>query len=377
MSAGALLAAGPSSTRKQPSPNETASSEELVDFVAASYEHTEMIINETLNVNTSGIRRPINAYGFLRSILLYVSATVPSANSAAVAIKADGPWSAIASVAVQDVSGANIYGPVSGYDTYLINRYGGYDNLSDPVSMPFYSAPVTGTGATGGNFAFALRIPVEASGRTGFCSLANRSNSARFNLLISTAATTAIYSTAPTAPPTGLAVVAIGEYWSDPGTTDPFGRPVQPAPQYNGSTQYWSKDTIAMTAGSQKNFALNRVGNLIRNLIFVNRDSSGDRTAAYPTAARITWDGRVVHDTTVNYFKDLMARKWGYLGSTLETGVLAIPFTHDLDGKPGYELMKLYVPTAEGTRYEIVYDSGAAGSVDVLVNDIALLGGAK
>ncbi len=364
-------------TRRLPSPGGTpdaaqAQAQPLIDFVAASYEHTETIVNTTWNLGQSGIRTPINAYGFLRHILLYSSITT-AGNAAAVAFNADAPWNIYASVAVQDVSGANIFGPVSGYDLYLINRYGGYDYDGDPTRSPFYTAPITGAVATGGSLAIALRIPIEAAMRTAFCALPNRSNSARYNLVVTPNTPAGIYTTPPTVPPTAIAVQAIGEYWTDPGSTDAFGRPVQQEPMYVGSTQYWSKDNIAMTAGSQKVFTLNRVGNLIRNLILINRDAAGARTVGQ-VATRITWDGRVVHDAPVVYLRDRMQRLYGYLGNTLETGVVALPFTHDLMGKPMDELMKLYVPTAEGTRYEFVYDTGFAGSVDILVNDIALIG---
>lgn len=364
-------------SRRVPSPSNVPSPGNppmpMVEFVAGSYEHDEVIIQArpttTFSAGENGVRIPINAFGFLRGVLLTVSATT-AGNAANVAFAADGPFSAIGQVSIVDVSGAPLFGPLSGFQVYLCNKFGAYELSSDPTNNPEYVA-TTGTGATGGSFTFSLWLPIEAVKRTAFCALANRSNAARFNLVYNVAPSSAVYATAPTTLPT-VNVTAVGYYWSDPQDVDPLGRPIQQTPDYNGSTQFWTVDPQVAVAASNRIHVLNRVGNLIRTIIIVQRDASAARVA-WTGNVRQTWDGRVVHDTTVD---SMRRRVRCATNQTVDTGVLVFQFTQDNVTGAGGERKALYLPTTDGTRMEFQFSSAgvSGGTLEIVTNDITLIG---
>jgi hypothetical protein len=72
-----------------------------------------------------------------------------------------------------------------------------------------------------------------------------------------------------------------------------------------------------------------------------------------------------------------MSQQYGYELDPISTagfdeGLIWYSFAHDFDGKPGGELRDLWLPTVQSSRLELDIDPGAAGSVEFLVNDIAI-----
>src|SRR5712664_591215 len=130
----------------------------LVPFAQAAKLHEEPIIDRTTTMTASSQQQgpyDVPAYGYLRHIAVLVTGQT-AGNAAATTYTADGPFSALFEVALTDVNGAPIVGPVSGYDLYLINKYGGYAFMTDPRQSPLFLA-TTGAGGTGGTFQFLLR----------------------------------------------------------------------------------------------------------------------------------------------------------------------------------------------------------------------------
>src|SRR5262249_54442356 len=132
------------------------------------------------------------------------------------------PVSCIQSIALYDVNGSPIWGPFSGYSCLQASQFGGYRYFSPSASNTVYgnwtSPAFAGTGAsalgnnpvnfegTSGNFGFVLPLWMEF-GRDGLGSLPNNDASARYNLQVQVASSTAsatgpVYTTAPTTYPT-------------------------------------------------------------------------------------------------------------------------------------------------------------------------------
>jgi len=55
-----------------------------------------------------------------------------------------------------------------------------------------------------------------------------------------------------------------------------------------------------------------------------------------------------------------------------DAGVLVFPFTDDQDGGIGYESRHMWLPTVQSTRLEIEGAFGAAGTLEILTNDVAV-----
>lgn len=341
----------------------------MVPFVRASFEHVEPANIDRSNAigANSVLLGPddIPAYGYLRSLLVFIEAT--GGTGAAAVYKEDAPWSAIQEITIHDVNGAPIVGPIGGYDLYLINRYGGYSGWADPTVSPVYVTP-----ATSGNFSFMLRVPIEISSRDGLGALPNMNSSATYKVRTVQAAQTDIYSTNPTTLPS-MRYRVWAECWAAPGGQAPNGQPQAVQPPAVGTTQMWSKYISNINAG-QNTVQFRRVGSPIREMILVFRTATPARsTTNFPDPIQLYLDSKLLvnegRGVRQHYMRE---RLTGALAP--ETGVLVYDYIHDFDGLYGGEMRDNWLPTIQSTRLELQGSFGAAGTLTILTNDIAVVG---
>lgn len=347
-------------------------------FIRSSARHTEQAFDSgdvALGSNLDNIEVPAN--GYLRSVIVKVTGTT-AANAATVAFAEDGPFAALAAARLSDINGANLFGPMSGWDWMTAIKFGGYRNENRVQLLPGYSA-VTGAGATGGSFSFMLRIPVEVNPRDGFGSLPNMNAASALKLGFSVGNSAAIYSTPPTTDPTVRIQTAI-ETWLIPAATDANGVPNTLVPPALGSYQRWLKSTFPVVQGDNR-FRLPNVSNNLRTLIAVYRDDSGTPVrddSELPVLWQLDVDGYSREVIRTDQLRQRMAEDYGYTeavsasGTGIQTGTVVWQFTDELDGKPGFETRELYMPTNSATRLELAGQFGGAGRLDVLWNDVVV-----
>lgn len=335
-------------------------------FTRASREHTETFSDRTHKIGAAAIPvGPIDvpAFGYLRHIIVKVTATGGADGLAAVAGAEDSPWNILQSISLEDTNGATIFAPMDGYSAYLANLVGAYAFETDPAASPLFAGI---TDATGGNFSFFLRIPVEICQRDALGALPNQQSNATYKLRYTIAASSSVYTVAPDTLP-DVRVQCYLEAWTQPPAMDLSGVPNLQEPPARGTLQNWTRQQINVQAGVQKH-RLSRVGNLIRNLVFVYRTTTDRDTTNFPASLRLELDGYPLHnqidrDLVSHYFKERY-------GVAAPTGVFVFDFTHDLDGRPGNEMRDLWLPTTSGTKLEIEGNFGAEGILDVLTNDV-------
>jgi hypothetical protein len=317
--------------------------------------------------------------GFLRGLYLDVVGTT-AANAAAVTFAQNGPFNVIDTVTLEDVNSAPIVGPLNGYDLYLVNKYGGYSFSDDPKSNPTYSA-TTGAGATGGSFGFILRVPVEIVNRDALGALPNKSGTSMFKLRLRLAATATIYGVAPTNAPSVRVRIQQVSWW-DPDPTDLKGRPQAQNPPGVQTTSFWSKAVFTLNAGTIRQ-PLERVGYLIRCLIFVLQDGALSRTVGetdFLDPATIQFEANVLISRLKRVWIHMMSQNYGY-GQTAaidtaegrDSGVYVEPFMLDFGLKPGADTRRGYLPTSSAARLELQGNIGGAGAhtLTVITNDVA------
>lgn len=313
----------------------------------------------------------IPAAGYMAHIVLEVIAAGGVGGAATVAITEDAPFNVLRDITLTDVNGRPIQGLVDGHDLFLENVVGGYTFMTDPRQDPeTYVAPAVGAGASG-DFRFKLRVPVQLTGRDGLGALPNMNAAQTYKLSYTVAASSAIYSTAPATTLPSVTIRCWLEAWALPGDRDLRGNPNTMAPPALNTTQFWAKSVLEHGAGDVR-LQLPRRGNLIRNLIFIERTLAGARTTTnFPDPLRFEWENRNVFVASRSLLRSYF---WERSGVALPTGVFALDYTHDLDYRIGDEMRDLYLETHGGSKLEIIGSFGAAGRLTVLTNDVTPAG---
>jgi hypothetical protein len=361
-------------------------------FIRASAQHSESVgYDVTTALNATGATTLpdilVPAYGFLRGIILVVTTT---GGTGTAAFGPDAPFNVLQNIVLQEPNGAQICNFPSGYDLFLANKYGGYQYANDPRSSPNQSFNLTG-----GNFSFTLRIPVEVDTRDALGSLPNQNSGALFrvklNLANGATAAQGLFSTQPTTFPS-VRIRAYAEEWDQPEAST-NGVPNATVPPALNTTQYWTRQDFPVNAGTS-NIRLTRMGNYLRNLIFVYRDSTQSRSANdanFPDPATIYYDTRPLDNVSRAMWLDRIYNRYGYgaqvgntnslagtvlavdTGSGRESGVWPLDFAHEFDGAVGWENRDLWLPTYSSTRFEIGGTwGGSGGTLSVLTNDVTI-----
>lgn len=343
----------------------------------STYDQTRTLIAGTQDLPTY----ECDPNGFLGGLYLLVEATTAS-NAATVAFKQDGPFCVIDTITFNDTNNKQILGPLGGHDLYLIGKYGGYHFSDDAKQSSQYFA-TTGSGGTGGSFTFILHVPIEVAKRDALGALPNKSSSATFDVNIRLAPIANVYSTAPTNP--ASVRLRIQQYgWMDPNATDLRGNAVSQNPPAVQTTQYWQKQSYTINAGALSQRLIG-IDGLVRALIFILRDSNGDRTqgdADFPDPMAMQYETATPLNRLRTIWRDMICREYGY-NATVETaggrdsGVYPEIYMQDFGPKPGYETRLGYLPFSSATTATLTGSISGTGahSLTVLVNKIIPAGG--
>lgn len=335
----------------------------LVPFTSAAHEHTEQFDDRSVTPAAAAAQQgPIDvpAFGYMRHIYLLVTCSGGALGGGTLA--ADYPWNLFQSLALSDVNGAPIFGPVDGYEALWANIIGGYGGgVPDPRAHPDYVGTI--------NASFILRLPVEISHRSGFGALANQNSAAAYKLSYTLNTLANIVSGgAPTAP--AVRVRSILEAWTLPNDRDVLGRPQAQVPPRHGTTQYWSRFQRDTSAGANT-VLLPRVGNLIRNLVIIARDTSDVRDDdVVPADPELVWDARSLRREPQAYLRGQMRERIPDL-TARDTGVFAWTFDASDHQVVGDDDPTFWLPTVQSSRLELDGNSGTAGTLSILTNDVA------
>lgn len=351
-------------------------------FIVGSRRNDKPDFDQSIALTTSEQRLApyqISPSGYLRGVYLIVEA-VTAGNVAATAFDENGPFSVLTSIRFLDTNSQPMVGTVTGYDLYLINKYGGYAFQGDAEASASYSV-TTGAGGTGGSFTFVLYIPLETVVRNALTSQLNKSGAAQFSLEAFVAAGDAagpVYSTAPTNAPT-VRIRSTLTSWLDPESTDARGNPVLQDPPVLNTTQYWHKQNYVVNSGAQFT-RLQGIDGLLRALIFVayrNGSTRANGEGDWPDPVSLKYEESYLIQSRVRLlFRDLIAKTYGYAAANeastgRDNGVYPIwEWMQDFWPKPGGELARTYLPMSSASNLELQGTWGSAASLDVLVNKV-------
>jgi hypothetical protein len=350
----------------------------------STYDETKVLTASSQDLRTY----ECDPNGFLTHLYILVEATGTA--SAAVVFGEDGPFAALDLITLNDTNNKPLLGPMSGWDLYILQKYGGYAFQEDARNdVDTFSS------ATSGSFSFILRVPVELVHRDGLGALVNKSSSATYDISMRLAAMAAgAFVSVPQNSLPSVRVRIQQEGWMDPNSVDMQGNPVAQNPPGGQTTQYWTKQTYTFAFGAF-DFRLQGIDAYLRNLIFVLRDSSA-ASGTGATSPRGAGDGnfadpfRLQYETStpVNRLKSIWRKKiredYGYIAATgaaaqeaanaRDKGVYPLPFTRDFGLKPGAESRFGYLPASSATVVNIAGSTGSTGTgpnaLTVLANKV-------
>lgn len=346
---------------------------------AMQHEEINYDVTTTMTAGTQDLAvLEVPPSGFLRGIYVMVDATSEDNLATVVNTNNNAPFSVIDSIAFEDTNSKPIVGPFNGYDLYLVNKYGGYFNSSDPKASSIYTN-VTGAAGTI-TFNFVLRIPVELVARDALGALPNKSGTNKFKVRIRLAPIASVYSTAPTNAPS-VRVRMVQDGWYEPNMSDLKGRPLAQNPPAVQTTQFWTKGSYNLASGDQRTQIQQGLGYLLRNLVFINYPSASlTRNATsdddFPDPATIQFEANDMVTRPLGLWRDLIARQYAYTAANetangRDYSVYPFPFTLDFGLAPGAETRRGYLPTSDASRLEFRGSHGAATNFIVLANYVA------
>lgn len=348
-------------------PSAAAEGAPSIPFIRATTRHFEPCFDVTATVTAASQALgpfDVPAHGFIRNLVILVTATGGALGTGV--IHPDFPWAVIGQIELTDTNGFPIVFPLTGWQLYMANVHGAYRKNNDPSTYPQFASGVANLNPT-----FVIRVPVEITPWDAFGSLSNQNQSAPFRIRINLAASSGILTTVGTATLPAVRFRGYLEAYSPVSDRDMLGQSQEQAPPGHGATQFWSVNTANVAIGQQQ-LRHPRTGNLIRNLVYIARDAAGLRSdTVLPDSSTLTWDSRqvfvgvpeIVH--RANMFAQDVER-------SADAGVLVYPFTDDQDGGIGYESRHMWLPTVQSTRLEIEGAFGAAGTLEILTNDVAV-----
>jgi hypothetical protein len=389
----------------------STSSVAVIPFARASKWHIEQSNTQSgiaLSANPQTFNYAIASYGYLSGLLITVQLS-GGAGGSTLTFFEDSPWSLLQNLQVSDVNGVPLF-QLSGFHAAVAGKFGGYRLFGmDGVlrgfqfdtaagQAPIAGGPAASTFATvnGGyyqtpnavtaNTKFIIPVFFEF-GTDGLGCLPNMDASARYNLQLTVAGGAAVASasgpyiatatTIPTTLPTMTITVEILAR-SQPPSQDMFGNMNSTSPPAVGTVQYWTNQTASGLASGANTIQLTRVGNLIRNHIFVFRDGTTNpprstaETAWMPSLFEFDWD------TGQRFIANLATYRlmygYGIYGMDVPNGVIALANTLDPDKIPISEYGDEWLATVGATKLTLRFTTsaapGAGSSVAVLTNDI-------
>jgi hypothetical protein len=361
-----------------------------VPFIRASAKHREPTGNDVSRILTTSDQdlgvMDIPAYGYVRYITILVTASGGTGGTPAATLTENGILAALKNIYLTEPNGAVIAQFDTAYELAMANKWtatGGHVLGSDPRQSPVY-ANATSTFA---GFSYLLRIPVELNGRDGLGALPNQNAAATFKLRMTLAKVADIATgTLPTTLPTVRVRVGL-EAWDQPEISAQ-GQTNQITPPAMNTTQFWSSQSYTVNSGNNT-IRLTRVGNYIRNLIFIMTNTTraaGETIWTNADPVYLYLDTRPLDIIEPNNWNETMFNRTGYgrdLGSQttaldapggLDNGVRVYDFCHEFDGTIGHENRDLWLPTLGSTRLELQFNASAAGTLKVLTNDVAIAG---
>jgi hypothetical protein len=324
-------------------------------------------VTQLLDTASHEYEADVTPGGFLRGIEIKVSSVNGVLGTAN--LTADAPFSVLSSITLEDISGEGVLKPMSAFAHMVKQKwFSPWDG--DPSLRAGYSRSV--------NPAFTLRLMVEVRDTLGV--LANTDARAQYRVKFTIAALAATFDVPAnlTTPPT-VTVKISPLKWAQTDAVDLLGNPISPTPLGLSASRFFQHQMYTAFGAGDNTPRLELVGNEIRALGFIVRNSLGARVDLSDAGAgTITFamDDRTYWKRTASQWVEEMASFYQSLGDgrwTRETGVYIVPRFRN----PGLLIGEYWLQTVEQNNLNLELlggDLGAnvPGSIEILYDNLAV-----
>lgn len=336
----------------------------VVPFFYGTNQYVEKFATNTTTLGASASEQQfnINPGGFLRGVRLEVRSTTGALGGGT--ISGDAPGAVLASAALENIDGSPIVYPMNGYAhmqaQWLFRPWHG-----DPSRRFDYSATV--------NPSFSLFIQPEIRQTAGV--LANTDARALYRVRWTYATiATLVTGGAPTAP--AVTVTAYMESWAQPDSNDLRGNPIEEIPPGLNLATLRRQQIINLAAAAADNtLQLSNMGNELRGILMITRNSSGVRTDLLSDPVRWRIDNRSLGVFSNQEIFNRMSDFYESLqnGSTRPTGVYIFPRFYD----PGRMVGESWLATTNATY--VIFESatasgGSGGTIQIITDEVVPVG---
>lgn len=305
----------------------------------------------------------INPGGFMRGVRLEVRSTGGVLGTGSVA--ADGPWTALASVTLENIDGSPIMYPMSAYAHAQANWF----------SRPWWGDPSRRFDfANTINPSWSLFMQPEIRHTAGV--LANTDARALYRIRFTFATATQFMGTVGTATLPTVTVTCYLESWAQPDAADLRGNPIEEIPPGLNLATLRRHQVINLAAvGADNTFQISNMGNEIRCFTWIMRNSAGARTDLASNPVRWRLDNRSLGVFSTEEIFNRMSDFYESLqtGSTRPTGVYVWPRFYDVGRMVGESWMS----TTNATY--LIWETataagGAGGTIEIVTDEVVPVG---
>lgn len=336
----------------------------VVPFFYGTNQYVEKFFSSTTTLGASQVEQVsnINPGGFLRGVRLEVRSTTGALGGGT--LTGDTPWVALASATLENIDGSPIVYPMGGY-AHMVGQWFSRPWHGDPSRRFDYSNTI--------NPSFSLFLQPEV--RQTAAVLANTDARAQYRIRYTlNTLTNYVTGGTPTAP--AVTVTCYLESWAQPDATDLRNNPIQPLPPGLNLASLRRQQVINLSAaGADNTFQLSNMGNELRTIIAVTRNSSGVRTDLLSDPIRWRLDNRSMSVFSTAELFNKMSDFYESLqnGSTRPTGVYVWSRFYD----PGRMVGEAWLPTTNATY--LIYESataagGTSGTAQFITDEIVPVG---
>src|SRR6185437_1758003 len=340
-----------------------------VPFQTGSFQYAEQIATDVFQLSAVATEfvHNITPGGFRRGVDLYLT----SAGGVAGTLVADGPFSMVSSLSIENIDGSPILYPMNGYAYAMWQKFSAPWNGEPSNPAQSFSTAIATPG-------FMLHLYPEIYGTAGV--LANTDARAQYRVRYTLGPVTSLgtgYTTAPTV--TGITYL---QAWAQPDRQDLHGNTIEAVPPGLNLARITRHQIVTLNgAGADNIVQFTNTGNEIRNIILIIRDQTGARVDAISGVLRVRLDDRSLGTFTPAALFDKAVKFYPTLGNNTfprPTGVYVFPRfqspTPDngnmLNGDPR-------LPTSNATFLTFEFITGAGptgGTIEIITDEVVPVG---